>query len=71
LKSITVTVGSVTYALKLKKLLNRGGIEARLIKVEDKNGLLGCLHGVRLKEADFLDAVVIMRENNISYSVYE
>ena len=66
-----VTVGSVTYAIKLRKLLSREGIQSKLIKVEDARGRLGCTHGVELKKTDFLSAVVIMRENDISYSIYE
>lgn len=68
---ITITVGSVTYAIKLKKLLSRGGIESRLVKVEDKNGIGGCLHGVTISKPDFLGAVVILKENGLDYSIYE
>ena len=68
---ITIYVDSVTYAIKLKKLLSRNGIESRLIKVEDKKGLSGCLHGVTINRSNFLNAVVIMKENNIDYTIYE
>ena len=71
MNNITVTVGSVTYAIKLRKLLSRKGIQSKLVKVEDVKGGLGCTHGVRIKSTDFLSAVVIMRENGINYSVYE
>ena len=71
MNNITVTVGSVTYAIKLRKLLSREGIQSKLVKVEDVKGGLGCTHGVSLKTTDFLSAIVIMRENGINYSVYE
>ena len=71
LNYITIYVDSVTYAIKLKKLLSRNGIESRLIKVEDKKGLSGCLHGVTINRSNFLSAVVIMKENNIDYTIYE
>ena len=71
MNNITVTVSSVTYAIKLKKVLSRGGIQSRLVKVEDKKGMLGCLNGVTISKNDFLAAVVIMKENGIAYSIYE
>lgn len=67
----TITVSSLTYAMKLKKLLSKGGIISKLIKVEDKEGMIGCLHGVRISNADLLRAIVIMRQNDVEYSIYE
>ena len=61
-----VTVGSVTYAAKLKKLLYRAGIQSKLIKsAVDGN----CVHGVEIESSDFYKAVVVMRENQIEYSI--
>lgn len=71
MNNIIVTVGAVTYAIKLRKLLSRGGIQSKLVKVEDVEGRLGCIHGVELRKTDLLSAVVIMKENRIEYSVYE
>ena len=70
LKSTIVTVGSVTYAIKLRKLLSREGIHSRLIKVERSEGENGCTHGVEISEKDFLDAAYVMRENGISYKLH-
>lgn len=71
MNNIIVTVGAVTYAIKLRKLLSHGGIQSKLVKVEDSKGGLGCIHGVELRESDFLSAVFIMKENRIEYSIYE
>lgn len=57
--------------MKLKKLLSKGGIISKLIKVEDKEGIMGCLHGVRISNSDLLRAIVIMRQNDVEYSIYE
>ena len=70
MKGITINVGSVTYAIKLRKLLTREGIESELIKIADRNKQ-GCTHGVRIKSSDLFRAVVIMREKGIEYSVVE
>lgn len=71
MNNIVITVGTVTYAIKLRKLLSRDGIYARLMKVENVEGALGCIHGVEINERDFLRAVVIMKNNNIEYSIYK
>ena len=70
MKKITVTVGTVTYAIKLRKLLLRAGIRSKLVKVNNKKTEGGCTHGVELDEIDFYNAVVIMKNNGISYSLY-
>lgn len=70
MKKIIVTVGSITYAIKLRKLLTRVGVDATLVKVDNRNGEIGCVHGVEIPMSDYYTAVVIMRDNNIQYSVY-
>ena len=71
MNNVIVTVGSVTYAIKLKKLLAREGIQSKLVKIEDTKRKLGCTHGVEIARGDFLSAVVIMRENRVNYTIYE
>ena len=70
LNNITIIVGSVTYAIKLRKLLTRGGIRSKLVKLDDSKNNNGCVYGVEINKADFLGSVVIMNENQIEYSVY-
>lgn len=65
----TITLGSVTYAMRLKKLLTREGIKSRLIKVDAGQNNLGCTHGIEVDERDFLSCVVIMKNNGIEYRV--
>ena len=67
MNNIVISVGAVTYAIKLKKLLLRNKIYARIVKVENDNG--GCTHGVEINEEDFYHAVVIMKENAIAYTI--
>ena len=70
MKNITITVGGVTYAIKLRKLLMRDGIESELIKISDARGG-GCTHGVRINGTDLFRVVGIMREKGIEYSLVE
>ncbi len=71
MKKITITVGSATYAIRLRKLLLRSGIKSTLIKSEMGENNLGCSHGVEISENDLYHAAMIMRENGIKYSVSE
>ena len=65
-----VTVGSVTYAIKLQKHLLRAGIRSKLVKVGDSMSR-GCTHGLEIDNNDFYSAVKIMRESGIEYHVYK
>ena len=66
----TITVGGVTYAIKLRKILGREGIESELVKVSDKKSN-GCTHGVKIDQKDFFSAVGILREKGIDYGVID
>ena len=70
MNNIIVTVGSVTYAIKLRRLLSRSGIRSKLVKLENSNNQNGCTHGVELHYSDFYHAVTIMKANSIDYTVY-
>jgi len=70
LKKIILTVGSVTYAIKARKLLGAIGISAELIKVDASLSAAGCNFGIKIPYNRFLDAVNELKEKGISYSVY-
>ena len=70
LNSIIVTVGTVTYAIKLRKLLLREGIRSKLVKVDSSKNKGGCTHGVEVENRDFYRTVSILKNNGIAYSVY-
>lgn len=70
MNKITVTVGSVTYAIKLRRLLQKSGINARQVKVDNTKNESGCRHGVEISEADLYPAIIIMKNNDIEYSIY-
>ena len=65
----TITVGSVTYAIKARRLLTSAGIKARTVKLSGDGGSLGCVHGIVVASSRFFDAVVILKENGIEYSL--
>ena len=63
------TFDSVTYALKGRKTLTRAGIQARLIKVAAEL-TRGCTYGIEIENSFFLDAVRVLKNAGISYSLY-
>jgi len=70
LNTTTFTVGSVTYAIKVKKLLERSGVKSKLIKVDSSKSKSGCTYGIQLESVRFYDAISILKKSGISYSVY-
>ena len=69
MEKIIITFKSVTYAIKAKKLLLKFGTEAKLVKIAE-DSLSGCTHGVEISEASFLNAIGVLRNSGIEYSVY-
>ena len=69
MKKTIITLGSVTYAIRLKKLLLREGIKARLVKSYRPRDEVGCSHGVEIYERDLYSAIMIIRQADIPYSV--
>ena len=70
MNKITVTVGSVTYAIKLRKLLAKDGIYSIVTKVDNTESKTGCTHGVIISESDLYGTIAILKENRIDYSIY-
>jgi len=66
----TITVGSVTYAIKVKKILQGIGIKSKLIKVDSSKTANGCEYGVEFPSALFLDVVSELKKHKINYSLY-
>ncbi len=60
-----LTVGSVTEAIRVRRLLHAARIGARLVK--RTGGTRGCVYGVEVHPTDFSHAVRILNENRIPY----
>ncbi len=71
MNNITLTFSSVTYSLKVRRLLSREKIESKLVKVESNSESGGCLNGIEIAQSEFYRAVIILRKNGIEYSVYD
>ena len=69
MNTIAIKVSSVTYAIKAKKLFERAGITARLVKSDSSATNKGCTYGVNIDSRFFYDAVSILKNHGIEYSV--
>lgn len=65
-----IAVGSVTYAIKAKKFLERMGAKASLVKVDASKNGGSCTHGIRIHTSYFYDAIAILKKMGIDYYVY-
>lgn len=69
MNAIIITVSSITYALKAKKLFEREGIKATLIKKDLSKNTKGCTYGIKIDARYLYDAVAILKNKGIDYSV--
>lgn len=71
INKIILSIGSITYATKAKKLLLKRGVLAEVVKTDFYKKSEGCSFGIVIAYRNFYEAVGILRENNISYTVYK
>jgi hypothetical protein len=62
----TIMIGSVTYAMKAKKLLDGIGVRARLIK-KTVTSDRGCTYGLEYDSEYRLQVAMQLRQNGISF----
>ncbi len=71
MNGVRFTFASFTYASKARKLLSRGNIKSKLIKLGAKETATGCTHGLVIERTDFYAAVGILRKEKIGYKVLD
>ena len=69
MKTATINVGSVTYAVKLKRYLETLGVNSKIKKSDIEKSNNGCRYGIALPSERLYDAILFLRANNIEYSV--
>ena len=70
MKTITLGVGSITYAIKARRLVERSGIKAKLIKTTSSINDRGCQYGIVIDESEFYDVISVLRDNGVQYQVF-
>ena len=67
---MTVSLGSVTYAMKGQKLLSSMKIHSKLIKLDVGKSADGCIYGLVINLADYPNAAIRLRKEGISFSLF-
>lgn len=71
LKNTTIiTVGSVTVALRARKLLQKNGIKSKVVKVDATKSEYGCTHGIEFLTKDFYAVAMQLRKEELVYKIY-
>ena len=70
-RDIILTVGSMTHAIKAKKILNREKISVSILKLDRTVQHNGCGYGIIFSADEEYVAARLLREGKIPYSVYE
>ena len=69
MKTLLLSVQSATFAFKAKKVFNRNNINCRIVKLDASKSKNGCTHGIEIAESDFWGAIMMLKKENIDYSV--
>ena len=62
--------GSVTYAMKARKILQRSKIPCEIVKLNVGDGKGGCTYGIKFNSDKLYGAVMELKNNEIDYEVY-
>ncbi len=66
MESYILTVGTVTHALRAKRLLSGAGVSARTVKTTDRR-YNGCAYALEIAASDFRAATVALEGGGITY----
>ena len=64
-----IKIGTITYALKIKKTLYSLGIRARVIRTSSDSK--GCAYSIEIPEENFLTVIAELKKQGIKYELYD
>ncbi len=67
MKKILIKIGSITYALKIKKSLANLGIRARVIKTSSVSN--GCAYSIEISEDQLFTVIAELKRQGIDYEL--
>ena len=70
LKTIIISVETVTNAIKARKHLTASGIRAKLVKLSPSLSENGCTHGLEIDNKDTYSALHILKGLGIYYKIF-
>ena len=68
MQTTIVKLSSITHATKIKKMLNRIGIEAKLVKVSDSKNYNGCIYALKFDTENYYSVVALLQKSQIPYT---
>ncbi len=66
----TFSLGSVTYAMKAKRMLMEMKIHSKLVKLDTGTSKMGCIYGLTISSNDYQTAVMGLKKLGIAFTVY-
>ena len=70
LNKITISLGSVTYAMKAQKMLSGKKIHSKLIKLDVGKAADGCIYGLIISDFDYPDVATLLRKEGLAFSLF-
>jgi len=70
MSDVKIVIGSITYAMKAKKIVNEHGITASVVKYEGLQHR-GCSYGIRIRYEQYMNVVGILNEHGIRHRIAE
>ena len=71
LKTVIISLESLTYAVKAKRTLSKLGITARSVKFDGYGAELGCKHGIEFDSRDLYTVVSALKNAGLEYTVFD
>ena len=66
-----ITVGSLTFAIKARKILRANGITTRLVKLDSGLTEHGCGYGIEFSKNESYNVYSVLKKNNIEFSIFK
>ena len=67
---VKIVIGSITYTMKAKKVLNEHGITAYITKYQEARHH-GCSYGLKINQASYIAAIGLLNEHHIKHHILE
>lgn len=65
-----LNIGSVTYAMKARKILTRSKIACEVVKINVSDTKGGCSYGIKFRSDKMYDVAMELKNNEIEYEFY-
>ena len=70
LSKTILNIGSITYAMKARKILTRVKIVCEVVKINASDTKGGCSYGIKFRSDKIYDVAMQLKNNEIQYEFY-